>query len=354
MKKRKQIPVSARRLALAFAFALSLAGVGGITPPKAEACVFCLEHMGMDASMFWTNDIMLSWRMNYSNIWIAGSQVQAGYDHIGGSQALLTQENTLQALVTKKWMVQVTEPIYYRWNFNGNATGAGSPGYSTGLGNNNAGFVAVPGDLWIANLLDLYDRSTFSGSTRIVAVQGVHLPTSPTIQAFNNQNITSSLTGSGGYELTFGLEGMHTFSNGRWMAIGDFIYSFELPNNLGTQPGNVINTDYQVEYRLTGLHSSLPEFWLSFGNYIQYNSANIQINPYVQNGVTQPAGPILGTENFEDSVGMGFQIMPHSFSNLMIFANADKFVYWNQPGSTPQNPALNPDFKVLTGFMWMF
>ncbi|EQD59399.1 hypothetical protein B1A_10458, partial [mine drainage metagenome] len=90
------------------------------------------------------------------------------------------------------------------------------------------------------------------------------------------------------------------------------------------------------------------------GTYIQYNASNIQINPYVQNGVLQPAGPIQGTENFQDSVGMGFQIMPKSTPNLMIFANADKFVYWNQPGTTPQSPALNPDFKVLTGFMWMF
>ncbi|EQD50661.1 hypothetical protein B1B_11161, partial [mine drainage metagenome] len=92
------------------------------SPKKAMACVFCLEHMGMDASMFWTSDIMLSFRMNYSDIWIAGSQVQAGYSHIGGSQALLTQENTLQVLVTKKWMVQVTEPFYYRWNSNPQAS----------------------------------------------------------------------------------------------------------------------------------------------------------------------------------------------------------------------------------------
>ena len=323
-------------------------------PTRAQACVFCLEHMGMDASMFWTSDLMFSWRMNYSNIWIGGSQVQAGYDHIGGSQALLTQENTLQALVTNKWMVQVTEPFYYRWNWNAQASGPGTPGYSPGLGNNNAGFIAVPGDLWIANLLNIYDRNTFSGSTRIVLVQGVHLPTSPTIQAFNNQNITSSLTGAGGYELTFGIEAMHTFSNGRWMAIGDAIYSFELPNNLGTQPGNVLNTDYQVEYRLTGLHSPLPEVWISVGEYIQYNSANLQVNPSVQEGQTIPAGPISGTENFQDSVGMGFQIMPRSTPSLMIFANADKFVYWNQPGSTPSAPALNPNFKVLAGFMWMF
>ncbi len=322
------------------------------SPKKAMACVFCLEHMGMDASMFWTSDIMLSFRMNYSDIWIAGSQVQAGYSHIGGSQALLTQENTLQVLVTKKWMVQVTEPFYYRWNSNPQASSSNT--YTPGLGNNNSGFLAVPGDLWIANLLDVYDRTTFSGTTRVVLVQGVHFPTSPTSQAFNNQNITSTLTGAGAYELTFGLEAMHLFSNGRWMTIGDAIYSFELPNNLGTQLGNTLNTDYQVEYRLTGLHSKFPEIWISAGDYIQYNATNIQVNPYVQNGVLQAAGPILGTENFQDSIGMGFQIMPKSVPNLMIFANADKFVYWNQPGTTPSSPALNPDFKVLTGFMWMF
>lgn len=322
------------------------------SPEKARACVFCLEHMGMNASMFWTSDVMFSWRMNYADIWIAGDQVQAGYSHIGGSQALLTQENTLQVLVTKKWMVQVTEPFYYRWNWNPQA--AGSTSYSPGIGNNNAGFVTIPGDLWIANLLNLYDRNTFSGSDRLVLVQGVHLPTSPTIQTFNNQNITSSLTGSGGYELTFGIEATHIFSNGRWMVVGDALYTFELPNNLGTQPGNVLNTDYQLEYRLTGRHSSFPDIWVSAGEYIQYNSANLQINPYVQNGQTIPAGPILGTENFEDSIGMGFQILPRSIPNLIIFANADKFVYWSQPGSTPSNPALNPDFKVLTGFMWMF
>ncbi len=352
---KKTFPTGQKARKIRFSILISLFFLLLVAIPKnADACVFCLEHMGMDAAMFWTSDVMFSWRMNYSDIWIAGSQVQAGYSHVGGSQALLTQENTLQALVTKKWMLQVTEPFYYRWNWNANASGTGSPGYSAGLGNNNAGFVAVPGDLWIANLLNIYDRNTFSGSTRIVLVQGVHLPTSPTLQAFNNQNITSTLTGAGGYELTFGIEAMHTFSNGRWMTIGDALYSFELPNNLGTQPGNVLNTDYQVEYRLTGLHSHLPEIWISAGDYIQYNSANLQINPYVQDGQTIPAGPIPATENFEDSVGMGFQIMPKSTPNLMIFANADKFVYWNQPGSTPSSPALNPDFKVLTGFMWMF
>ena len=143
---------------------------GVCSPKKAMACVFCLEHMGMDASMFWTSDIMLSFRMNYSDIWIAGSQVQAGYSHIGGSQALLTQENTLQALVTKKWMVQVTEPFYYRWNSNPQASSTNT--YTPGLGNNNSGFLAVPGDLWIANLLDVYDRTTFSGTTRVVFGSG--------------------------------------------------------------------------------------------------------------------------------------------------------------------------------------
>lgn len=321
-------------------------------PGSARACVFCLEHMGMDASMYWTNDIMLSFRFNDSDIWIAGSRVQAGYSHIGGSQLLVTQENTLQVLVTGRWMVQVTEPIYYRWNWNPAASGTSS--YSAGAGNNNSGFLSVPGDLWIANLFNLYDHSNFSGSTRIVGVLGVHLPTSPTIQAFNNQNITSSLTGSGGYELTTGLEAMHTFANGRWMVVGDGLYSFELPNSLGTQPGNVVNTDAQLEYRVTPLHSRLPEIWISTGNYIQYNSANQQVTASVLNGQTLPVGPVPATENLEDSVGVGFQIMPHSFSNLMIFGNADKFVYWNQPGSTPGNPALNPDFKVLAGFMWMF
>ena len=352
MSKQERLSVEpglCRKLILTVIFALSIAVC---SPEKAMACVFCLEHMGMDASMFWSSDIMLSFRLNYSDIWVAGNQVQSGYSHTGGSQDLLTQENTLQALVTKKWMVQVTEPFYYRWNSNPQASSSNT--YTPGLGNNNSGFLAIPGDLWIANLLDIYDRSTFSGTTRVVLVQGVHFPTSPTNQSFNNQNITSTLTGAGAYELTFGIEAMHTFSNGRWMTIGDAIYSFELPNNLGTQLGNTLNTDYQVEYRLTGLHSQFPEIWISAGDYIQYNSSNIQINPYVQNGVLQPAGPIQGSENFQDSVGMGFQIMPKSVPSLMIFGNADKFVYWSQPGTTPSAPALNPDFKVLTGFMWMF
>ena len=140
---KKTFPTGQKARKIRFSILISLFFLLLVAIPKnADACVFCLEHMGMDAAMFWTSDVMFSWRMNYSDIWIAGSQVQAGYSHVGGSQALLTQENTLQALVTKKWMLQVTEPFYYRWNWNANASGTGSPGYSAGLGNNNAGFVA--------------------------------------------------------------------------------------------------------------------------------------------------------------------------------------------------------------------
>ena len=320
---------------------------------EARACVFCLEHMGVDAAMFWTNDVMMSMRWDYAGTLVSGNAwLSSNVRGMSASELLMTQENTLQLLVTKRWMVQVTEPVYYRWNW----PGSSFAGYSAGLGNNNPGFLAVPGDLWIANLLDVYDRNTFSGTTRVVLVQGVHLPTSPTQQTFNNQYVNSDLTGAGQYELTFGIEAMHTFSNGRWMLVGDFINSFELPNNLGVQTGDTINTDYMVGYRVTGLHTTLPELWVTFGDYIHYNSSNLQINPETINGVLNPAGPILGTEAFTEQVGVGTWMIPHSMPNLIFFANVIKYLYWSAPGMSLANNNLAPfpTFKANIGFMWMF
>ncbi len=322
-------------------------------PPRARACVFCLEHMGVDAAMFWTSDVMESMRWDYASTLVNNSAWFGSNVHgLSASELLMTQENTLQLLATKRWMVQVTEPFYYRWNWPGNM----SSGYTPGLGNNNPGMVAVPGDLWIANLLDVYDRNTFSGATRIVLVQGVHFPTSPTLQTFNNQYVNSNLTGAGQYELTFGIEGMHTFSNGRWMLVGDFLNSFELPNNLGVETGDTINTDYMVGYRVTGLHSDMPELWVTLGDYIHYNSANLQINPETINGVLTPAGPILGTEAFTEQVGVGAWMIPKSLPNLMLFANVIKYLYWSDPGQSVANNNLAPfpTFKANLGFMWMF
>ena len=339
-----------RKLINALTFLAVLTLSVALQPRTASACVFCLEHMGVDAAMFWTNDVMMSMRFDYASSWISGSAaLSPNIRGINASQLLMTQENTLQVLASKRWMVQVTEPFYYRWNWSG-----ATSGYSPGLGNNNPGFLAVPGDLWIANLLDLYDRNTFSGATRVILVQGVHFPTSPTLQTFNNQYINSDLTGAGAYELTFGLEAMHTFANGRWMIVGDFLNSFELPNNLGTETGDTINTDYMVAYRLNSLHTDFPETWISFGDYIHYNSANLQVNPITLNGQVIPAGPILGTEAFTEQVGVGGWIIPHNIPNLMVFANVIKYLYWDNPGSTPLAPNLFPTFKANIGFMWMF
>ena len=164
------------------------------------------------------------------------------------------------------------------------------------------------------------------------------------------------LPGAGSYELTFGIEGMHTFSNGRWMVVGDFINSFELPNNLGVETGDTINTDYMVGYRVTGLHSDMPEIWVTLGDYIHYNSANIQVNPETINGQLNPAGPILGTEAFTEQVGVGSWLIPKSLPNLMIFANVIKYIYWSDPGQNLVNNNLAPfpTFKANLGFMWMF
>lgn len=323
-----------------------------VTGPKtANACVFCLEHMGVDAAMFWTNDVMVSFRLEYLDQLVSAHGPVAGGLH--ASQALLTQENSLQILITSKWMLQIDEPIYYRWNWPGNV---GTASYTTGLGNNNPGYVFEPGDLWIGNLIDVYDKNTFSGSTRVVLLGAVHFPTAPTMQAFNNLYTNADLTGTGQYEATFGLEVLHGWSNGRWFAVADFLNSFEFPSSLGTQAGDEINTDYQIEYKLSDLHpKSIPETWVFLADYIDYVSSSIQVNPVTINGVTTPAGPIPGTEVFLDAIGAGFQSFPvKKWPNLMVFASAEKYVYWSAPGTTPTNPAVLNNFNTTLGFMVMW
>lgn len=329
----------------------ALAAFGG--PKTAQACVYCLEHMGMDPAMYWTSDVMVTFQMWQSNTWVAGSKVLPGLDHSLGSQTYLEQENTLQVLMTPKWMLQVSIPVQYDWKWG--AANTVNPGTTS--------YLAEPGDIYIGSLWDVYDRNTFSGATRIVLLASIHFPTAPSTGVIQNQVEAASVTANGQYEIIGGIEGMHIFSNGRWMVAADSISSFETPQSSGYQPGFSENMDVQVQYKLFPLHSELPETWLTLGDYAEYDGTALYVSPYTNGTVTggvytpttTPAGNVYGSELFFDSVGVGFQIMPRSVPNLMFFGKADYFVYTNNPGSSQATPGGPFDtYSVLTGIMWMF